>query len=412
MGLVLGFRQIQQSNIWASVLIVTVVVFTLLNLVVISGILNGIIEGVIKSVREEAVGDIVINPLPGKSYISETEKILNELSTYDQIEGFTPRYEGMAIVEANYKDRRDTSIDRDVIAVNIQGVDPEKEMKALSLASLVTEGEYFDKKDRGYIVIGKYNIDRYGEEYGDVFDSLKNVYPGDTVRVFPVGSTEGIEFIVKGIIHSKIDVVALSIFIPELDFRRMFNRVDYNANKIIIRLKSESEIYHVQSMLIGAGFGKLGEIEIFQDNIPKFIKDVTTTFERLSLVIGSIGIFVASITVFIIIFINVISRRRQIGILKAIGIRRRVIEYAYATQAGFYALTGILIGLVIIFYILIPYFMMHPIDFPYTFVFLNVTPLGLFYQCLVLFVIMVLAGFVPAWIISRQHTLNSILGRK
>lgn len=412
MGLLLGIRQIQQSNIWASVLIVTVVIFTLLNLVVISGVLNGIIDGVIKSVRDEAVGDITINPLPGESHIKETERILNELSRYEQIEGFTPRYEELAIIEANYTERRDLSIERDLIAVNILGVDPKTEKEALRLEPLVTEGEYFSENDRGYIVLGKYNIDRYGEEYGDVFDSLKGVYPGDMVRIFTPSGTESLEFEVKGIVHSKIDVVALSVFIPELDFRRMFNRVDNNADQIIIRLKSEEDLNLVYDLMVRSGISELGEVELFRDNIPKFIKDVTTTFESLILVIGSIGIFVASITVFIIIFINIISRRRQIGILKAIGIRRRVIEYAYATQAGFYALTGISVGVLIIYNLLVPYFKSNPIDFPYTFVFLSVTPEGLFYQCAILFIIMILAGFIPAWMIAKEQTLDSILGRK
>jgi putative ABC transport system permease protein len=411
LGMTLGWYQIRQSNFWASFLIVTVVVFTLLNLVVISGILGGIIDGVLKTVREEVVGDILIEPLPNEKYVIETDRILQELQKIEEVEGYTPRYEELAIIEAGYHDRSLTD-ERDVIAVNILGVDPQLESETLRIPSLVTEGEYFSPDDRAYILLGKYTIDRYGIEYGDVFDSLKGVYPGDKVKIYPPASTEGVEFTVKGIIHSKMDVVALSVFIPELDLRRMFGRTTRDADQIIVKLKSESDAEEVKELLEKQGIASLGTIEVFKNNIPKFIRDVTTTFERLSLVIGSISVIVASITVFIIIFITILSRRRQIGILKAIGIKERVVEYAYATQATFYACTGIAIGTIIIYAVLVPYLSIHPIDFPYTFVFLSVTPQSLFYQSFLLFGIMFLAGLIPAKMITRQPTLESILGKR
>ncbi len=410
LGITLGWYQIRQSNFWASFLIITVVVFTLLNLVVISGILGGIIDGVLKTVREEVVGDILIEPLENEKYILETDRILHELEQIEEVEGFAPRYEELAIIEAGYANRA-LADERDVIAVNILGVDPQLESEILRIPSLVTEGEYFSPDDRAYILLGKYTIDRYGAEYGDVFDSLKDVYPGDKVKIFPPASTEGVEFTVKGIVHSKMDVVALSVFIPELDLRRMFGRTTRDADRIIVMLKNENDAEKVKALLEQQGIDSLGTIEVFKNNIPKFIRDVTTTFERLSLVIGSISVIVASITVFIIIFITILSRRRQIGILKAIGIKERVVEYAYATQATFYALTGITIGTIIIYVILIPYLSVHPIDFPYTYVFLSVTPQSLFYQSFLLFGIMFLAGLIPAKLITRQPTLKSILGK-
>jgi ABC-type lipoprotein release transport system permease subunit len=47
---------------------------------------------------------------------------------------------------------------------------------------------------------------------------------------------------------------------------------------------------------------------------------------------GSIGIVVSAITLFIVIFINAITRRKQIGILKGIGINSFAIEFSYLFQ--------------------------------------------------------------------------------
>ena len=128
--------------------------------------------------------------------------------------------------------------------------------------------------------------------------------------------------------------------------------------------------------------------------------------------IGSIGIIVASITIFIIIFINAISRQQQIGILKGIGIERRAIEVAYVFQAAVYALLGAGLGALITYGFLIGYFEQNPIPFPFSDGIL-VAPIGeTLIRFTTLFVTTLIAGFLPAWLIVRKNTLDSILGRK
>lgn len=409
-GLILGWRQRQHANIWTSILVVAVVVFTITNLVIISGILSGITDGVLRDLRNEAIGDIIVKPPEGENTIEDTPRLLEELERYSEIEAFTPRYEGMITIEANYKEQRDLDLDRDLLGTNILGIDSEKEEETLNLSSLVTEGEYFDENESGYILVGKHNIDRYAADYGDMFDSLRDIYPGSKVRLSVGGESR--EFTVKGIVHSKLDLVSLQVYVPERDFRRMFERADYNASQIIIRLKSEESGPDVQARLQTSTFKDKADVELFSANIPKFISDVITTFDQLGIVIGSISALVASITMFIIIFINALSRRQNIGILKGIGIDRRALQFAYITQAAFYGIAGTAIASLLIFFILVPYFIKNPIDFPYTNVEISVDPTYFVVQCVALLLVILLAGFLPAWMIVKQNTLDAILGRK
>ncbi|MEZ4195416.1 MAG: FtsX-like permease family protein [Candidatus Paceibacterota bacterium] len=409
-GLFLGLRQIQRANLWTTLLIIVVILFTFLNLVALSGILIGIVDGAMKGVRSEAIGDLTINPLDGETRIKETERFIEELKTYPEVYSFTQRYTGLATIEANYKERRNLSAEPDVIAVAITGIDVLAEEATTNLSKLVKEGSYLDPNESGYILIGKYNIDRYAAEFGDVFDSLKNVYPGDSVMV-TVGD-QSREFIVKGIVESKVDLVSVSVFIPELEFKRMFDRADYNANQIAVKLKAGYDEKVVRDQLQKSDLVKLAEIHSFTEDVPKFIIDVRKTFDILGVFTGAIGLIVASITIFIVIFINALSRRRQIGILKAVGITRRTIEYAYITQAAFYAIIGSILGILITYYVLIPYFNQNPIDFPFSNASLSISLEGMYIRAGALLVVTLIAGFVPAWMITRQNTLNSILGRK
>ncbi len=408
-GMFMGLRQIQRASPWTTLLIVTVVLFTFLNLIAVSGILIGIVDGAKKQSREKAYGDVIIEPLSTESRILESDKVFQSLATYPEVASYSARYTGLATIEAGYKERRDLSIERDIIAVTLTGINPEHENDTLQLQSLVVEGEYFKPEESGYILIGKHHIDRYAKEYADIYPSVA-VYPGDTVRVTVGEKSE--EFKVKGIIDSKIDFVALSVFIPEKEFRRLYDRVDSDPNQIIVRANPEYTEDEAKNALRKGGFEEVAKIKTFTEGMPKYLLDVADTFSILGIFVGVIGIGVASITVFIVIFINALSRKRQIGILKAVGISERAIEFAYITQAGVYALVGSVLGVLITVLLLVPYFLEHPIDFPYADVSLSISPEGILIRCLALLGVTLIAGLIPAWLIVRQNTIDSILGRR
>ncbi|MCA9354359.1 MAG: FtsX-like permease family protein [Candidatus Kaiserbacteria bacterium] len=384
--------------------------FTFLNLVTLSGILIGIVDAATEQVRVNVLGDINISPLEGETRISETQHFLERLDTYHEIASYSARYSDIVTIEANYEERRSLNSDPDIIALNVTGINPLDEKQTTSLDQLIGEGAFLDPEESGYIVLGKYNVDRYADEYGNVFDSLQGVYPGDKVMV--TAGDQSREFIVKGILDSKSDFISIAAYITERDFRRMFNRIDYNANQIVVRLSSGYSSGVIRDRLRDSELAEYGEINSFTEDIPKFVVDVRDTFQSLSLIVGSIGVTVASITIFIVIFINALSRRRQIGILKAIGITPQAIEFAYVTQALVYVLVGVTLAIVVTQFLLIPYFIEHPLDFPYANASLSITMGGMLVQAVTFALVAVIAGFVPAWLVAKGNTLNAILGRK
>lgn len=409
-GLLLGFRQIQRTSRWTTLLIIFVMMFTFLNLIAVSGILVGLIVGSERAVRESSYGDIIISPRNEEKHILQTPAILRELSAYPEIKGYSVRYQGSGELEANYKERRDLGAERDVASVKVTGIDPLQENTMTNLSNLIVEGEYLDPTEEGRILIGVYFLKEYAEQYGDIFETVENVHPGDTVRL-SLGDISK-EFIVKGIVRSKVDEVNLNTYIPEREFRRLFGRLDQNGDQIVMKLSVPSDNAKIKESLLASGFGSYAKIQTFEEGLPKFLTDIKNTFNLLGTFIGSIGIIVASITIFIIIFINALSRRRHIGILKGIGIETHVIEVAYVLQAAFYALTGSLIGALLTYGVLIPYFDANPIPFPFSDGILVADPLTTFYKFIVLFLITLVAGYLPAKIITRGNTLNAILGRK
>ena len=409
-GLLLGLRQIQRANIWTTTLIIFVMMLTFLNLIAVSGILVGLIVGAENAVRAESLGDIILTERDDEDRIIETGTILRELAAYPEITTFTARFDGAGVLEANYKERRDLKGERDVAQILVTGIDPLKEDAMSGLSQTIIEGEYLDPLEEGHMLLGAYYIEEYSEQFGDIFDSVADVHPGDTVRL-TVGAVSK-EFIIKGIVQSKVDEVSLNSYIPEQEFRRVFGRVNRDADQIVIRVQPDIDENAVKASLVASGLGKFAKIQTFDEGKPKFITDIKKTFNILGTFIGSIGIVVASITIFIIIFINAISRRQQIGILKGIGIERRAIEIAYVLQAGFYAILGSALGALVTYGFLLGYFERNPIQFPFSDGIMGAPVNETLIRFAILFVITLIAGFLPAWLIVRENTLNSILGRK
>jgi putative ABC transport system permease protein len=67
------------------------------------------------------------------------------------------------------------------------------------------------------------------------------------------------------------------------------------------------------------------------------VQDQVATFRLISNILKAVSLLMAAITVFIVTYIDVVNRRRHIGIQRAIGIPAAPILAGYALKAGVYA---------------------------------------------------------------------------
>ena len=407
-GFYLAWRQIRRANKWTTSLIIFVMVLTFLNLVVVAGLLVGLIEGSVKAHKEQYFGDITISRLNKKDYIENSPFILDILDNYKDIDVYTPRYSGGGVIEANYQNAVKPS-EIDSASASFSGIDPVKEDEVTHLSKRIIEGEYLAPDDYDKILIGSMLLKKYLPIESPGFTQLDNVGVGSKVRVRIGSSTR--EVIVKGILKSKVDTVSTKIFFVDKELRAITGRQDYGLSEISIKVKPGVDPKTVKEALVRSGVGEYAKVQTFEEGQPKFLKDIKDTFALLGNLISSIGLAVASITIFIVIFINAITRRKFIGILKGIGISGKTIEISYLFQSIFYAIFGSLIGLVLLYGVLIPYVNSHPIDFPFSDGILVATPLGTTLRVALLVLATMIAGYIPARMIVRKNTLDAILGR-
>jgi ABC-type lipoprotein release transport system permease subunit len=277
------------------------------------------------------------------------------------------------------------------------------------LSSKVIEGSYLTPDDTESVLIGAYLLKQYFPMESATFRTLENVGVGSKIRLTVNGNAK--EFTVKGIVKTKVDEIDMRVLMLDSMLRTLIGRTDYNVNEIAIKIKPGTDPVVVRDALINSGAGKTARVQTFDEGMPKFISDMKDTFALLGDIVGSIGLVVASITIFIVIFVNAITRKKFIGILKGIGISSAAIEIAYVFQSIFYAVLGIGIGLLMLYGFLVPFIARHPINFAFADGILVAEVSATLLRAFLLLLATVIAGYIPARLVVKKNTLDSILGR-
>jgi putative ABC transport system permease protein len=371
-------------------------------------VLVGLIQGSTDVYKKYYAGDIIISSLPKKEYIENSPNIESIVAGLPWVESYSPRYVEGGSIEAEYKTKL-----RDTDAANkssglVAGIDPEKEDETTHLSQKIVEGEYLTSSDADSILIGSNLLKKYTNVDVPGLSLLERVNIGDRVRL-TVGSTVR-EMTVKGFIQTKTDVDQRIVMLDST-LRNLIGRGDYNVDEISVKIKPDADVFIVKDALIASGVGATARVQTADEALPSFLVDIKNTFGLLGNVVGSIGLVVASITIFIVIFINAITRRKYIGILKGIGINSISIELAYVIQSVFYAGLGIMIGLTILYGFLVPFVTAHPIKFPFSDGILVAEVSSTMIRAGLLMLATLIAGYIPARIVVKQNTLDAILGK-
>ena len=408
-GLFLSVRELKRANVWTTMLIVAVMVLTFLNLIVVSGILVGLIQGSEDAYKQRYLGDVFLSTLNNKTYIESSQDILGFIRSLPEVETVSPRYVQGAALEANYKTRTRTTDKIESAAGTATGIDPVAEEALTHLSKYIVKGQYLAPDDYDQVLVGASMLYNYTPIDSTALTVLKDVDVGSTVRLLINGITREVK--IKGVLKTKVSELDQAIIMVDSELRTLINRYDLNVAQIAIKLKPGADPQVIKDAIIRSGADKYAKVQLAMEAEPKFVQDIKNTFAILGNLISSVGLAVACITIFIVIFVNAITRRRYIGILKGIGIDAHAIEISYIIQSLFYAIIGMIIGTALVFLVLQPYFYAHPIDFPFSDGILVATASGTIIRAFILFVATMIAGYIPAHLVVKQNTLNAILGR-
>lgn len=408
-GKFLAIRELKRNNPWSTALIIFVMSLTFFNMVLMGGILIGLADGMMNSFKTYYSSDILIKPASQNVSISQSSMLDSLIKSLPSYQALSKRYTVAAILENENKVKiKETDIGQRVSGT-IVGINPSEEDAVTGLSTQIITGEFLNDYDTESVVLGKGLLAEYSK--GSSTESrLEGVLIGSRLKLI-IGASN-MEVTVKGIIDTGNTTVDSRIFILESSMRALTKNHSLNVNEMAVLLHPNADNKEAKSYILdNFPYNTDIIVETAEETLPKAISDMKKTFSMLGNIVGVISLIVGAITIFIVIFVNAITRRKYIGIMKGIGISARAIEISYIIQSLFYALSGIIFSSFIIIWFLAPWFDLHPLKFPVTEGKLAITTSGLIVRGLILTATAFISGYIPAKMVTKQNTLDAILGR-
>ncbi|MBT3395083.1 ABC transporter permease [archaeon] len=195
-------------------------------------------------------------------------------------------------------------------------------------------------------------------------------------------------------------------FISEKEMESVLG-IDNKASLILVKLSTIGTEDKFRKDFAELGISE--DMKTWQEKIGGIIGTIAGTFNLLTMITTLVSLIIAAVIILVIIYINTVNKRKQIGILKAIGIDQEVIIFSYIFQALFYCIAGIFFGLLLIWG-LTNIFTQNPIPFPMGEVSPIITFPLLAKSSISLLLISLIGGFLPSWQTARQSILDSIWG--
>src|SRR5208283_1297012 len=239
----------------------------------------------------------------------------------------------------------------------------------------------------------------------DVVKSLGGVEVGESIDVtFGNGVTR--KYHVKGIFETQSTSVDQSAIITNKEMESVTGLSD-KASLVLVRLSSSGNEDEFRNTLMQ--YGVQEPIKTWSEEGAAIVGEINTSLSLIDSIMIVVSLIIGGIVIFIVMFINTVNKRKQIAIMKAIGIKKEIIINNYLIQVGVLCLAGIILGLVM--FDTITYFLtIHPLQFSIGGVPPLIDPTWIVESIISLVIVSLVSGFIPAWRVANKEILDAMRG--
>ncbi len=407
LALFLALKSFLKGNRWTLALIVLVMSLSFTNLVLTPSIMSGVTQAINQQQINTLFGNILIDPPRGQYYLDNISRIESAVNSTAGVAAVAPHLNSSALFQYHWQQVASPDNQAQSGQWNVIGIDPQKEARVTTIHDSLIAGSYLAPGDTDQIMLGV-EVAGGPEASSRPFLTLGGVKVGDQVRLKFANGTVQV-FTVKGIIKALNGEANNLAYIPISAMASVLGPgvTPENASQLLIRTQPGSNDNEIISRLKALGIQ--GQVRSWTD-YGSGIGATVSSFSSIASLIGGIGLMVAGVVMFIVIYINVSHKKRQIGILRAIGVNRGVVLTSYLIQTLLYAIAGIILGGILIGYVIRPFFNSHPIELPIGLVSLAIDSSTLRNGIIGLLAAAILAGIIPVLNTTRISIIKAIWG--
>ncbi|KCZ73044.1 ABC-type transport system, involved in lipoprotein release, permease component [Candidatus Methanoperedens nitroreducens] len=366
------------------IFITAAIIFATANIIIVNGFMDGIANDLVSNSIETSIGHLNIYPGEDDRFIEGVGFKEKKLSSMDEVVAFSSRLYASGTL--SFRDK--------ATAVNIIALDATNEKRVTNLLEKLDRGNTLEANDRDILISFRLAEDM-GADAGD-----------DVQVVFENGASQ--TYRIKGITHTgsyELDVNTVFMAKAEANSRLGF---DDKASIILVKL-TDKDIAGEKKQVMMDELGVF-KVKTWWEEVEHIVKSAGA-WSEFSNIVSAVGLVASAISVGVVIHINVVHKRRQIGIMKAIGASNSFIFTVFIFEAGLFGIIGV-VGGDLLGYYGTRYFETHPFWEPITRTWFRARfyPYLLYNASIVSFGITILAGIYPAIKARRINIIKAIWG--
>jgi putative ABC transport system permease protein len=385
----LALRSLQRGSRSSVILTILIIGMCFTNMIFLPGLFNGIGQSITQQVVDYEVGNVLVSPQKGDQYVTDLGATLDLINGMPGVARATPHLSKGATLK--YRQR--------ILGVSVRAISPDDEKYVSPLYTKMIAGSYLGNGDTGEVIIGKPVAGDASVKEEDEFQaSLGGVRVGDSITI-EYGNGYTRDYRVKGIYATGWSQADSTVYVTKTDMALVDPASADSADYITVKAKPGYSEKFIKNEL--EQYGVSQKVQTTADLLSKSMGRALQSFAIINMVSLIVGIIITTVVLFIVITIKTLNSRRQIGILKAIGVDKEVIMHNYGFQVIIMAVLGIIFGIILTLLIAV-YMAAHPVVTPEWSATLYLTPMDLLTNSLILFLASVVAGYVPAYQVSRE----------
>lgn len=299
----------------------------ILVLSIITVIFTGLQNAIIRDLKDYQFGDLIITDETG--LITKSESVLiGWFERNSDVVGVAPRLSGSADVEV----RANGELIEE-FGVPITGVDPLRDPAVSKLYSTVVDGEFVYSSNS--IVVGS-----------NVVEDLGGVQVGDTLKLIITNRVDeeiSEHFVISGIAKTPGgNGLDSNIIMPIETLRDLLDRPGESA-QMIVKLNDPESANTIKELFLLSFENDDFEAQTIEEAGRDIIRNFSSALGMFTL-IGYVGLMSSAFAIVTIQMMLVSSKTREVGILRAIGARRRDVLIVFIIQGLFIGLIGASVG--------------------------------------------------------------------
>ncbi len=384
-------RNLRSGNKWTLSLTIFMMAVAFINLIFIASLFNGIITGANRQIVDTTTSDLFLTPNTGSDTFTDVPSLLTAVRATSGVRNAAAEM----VVPGNLQFQNVKG------SWSIFAITPSEMAGSINLSTTVASGTYLADDDADGILLGRQVAGGDGVELNTF--SLKGAKVGDQVTLTSGAMSKVLT--VRGIINSHFINADQRAFISYAALQSFMPKLASQATMILTRTATGSDVSAVQAHLVGANLNV--QVHPWND-AAGLMKTVTDSFVSVNVLLSFVAVLIAAVTIFIVVYIDIVNRRQQIGILRAIGVSPFIIRSQYVLQTILYAVSGVIVGLALFYAAIVPYFQAHPFTLPIGQITLAPDAADFSARIVSIIIVAIVAGLIPVTFITRMKLLKAI----